>query len=160
MEGNEQRDLLPYSTRAWSVFRFAMVQSCPLALPQCHPQLHSLIALLLRATPQLPALLLQLWISAEVLCPTKQTSSLSITLAFLAGHFLILFLKLVSIPAPWSMYQEQHLLSSAPPQMFLLSLGCQPPSLTGTVIFSSLTLSSAAPGGSSHFTWSGTIYLT
>lgn len=98
-------------------------QSCPLALPQCHPQLHSLIALLLLwATPQLPARLPQLWISAQVLCPTEQTSPLSVALAFFAGRFLVLVLKLVVIATPWSMYQGQHLLSSAPPQMSLLSL--------------------------------------
>lgn len=147
MEGNKQHDLSPYSTWASSAFLFVTVQSCPLALPQCHPQLRSLIALLLLwATPQIPALLLQLRISAQAQCPTKQISPLSVTLTFLASHFLILFLKLISIPAPRSMYQEQHLPNSAPPQMSLPSRCCQPSSLICMVTFSSLTLSSAAPG--------------
>lgn len=110
-------------------FHVLQSQSCPLALPQCHPQIHSLIALLFPwATPQFPALLLQLWI-------TTHKADL-----FLAGYFLIL-LKLVSIVHPGT-----SALSSAPPQMSSLSLCCQLPSLICMVTFFSLSLPSAALG--------------
>lgn len=59
--------------------------------------------------------------------------------------------------APWSMNEEQHPLSSAPPQMSSLSLCCHPPPshLHGYLILS-LVISSS---GSSHFTCSESVHL-
>lgn len=120
-------------------FHVLQAQSCPLALPQCHPQIHSLIVLLFPwATPELPALLLELWIPSAT---SPQSRPLSVTSAFLAGYFLIL-LKLVSIMHPGPRTRS----SCAPPQMSSLSLCCQPPSLICMVTFFSLSLSSAAVG--------------
>lgn len=79
----------------------------------------------------------------QVLHPTKQTSFCYFGFScWLLSHPI----ETSFHHAPLSMNEEQHPLSCAPPQMFSLSLCCQPPSLICMVTFFSLSLSSAALG--------------
>lgn len=100
MEENKQHDLVPYSTWTWSVFPCATGRVA-------HWHYHSAIlrstASLRSSSPGYPTAPCSASSALDFKSYNPQSRYLSVTLAFLAGYFLIL-LKLVSImhPGPWT----------------------------------------------------------